>query len=91
VKVSRSPEFHRQYGPALEASLKYRMSAETVRGWIHQGKLSAVRVGPGGRLFVDRGELAAFLKTLPKPGTKNRARLLRHIRMMALKRLRPRT
>jgi hypothetical protein len=29
--MSRSPEFRRQYCSAVEAALKYRMSAETVR------------------------------------------------------------
>jgi hypothetical protein len=71
LNVSRSADFRRHYCSMLEASLKYHMSAQTVRGWIHQGKLAAVRVGLGGRLFVDRQELAAFLKTLPKPAPRD--------------------
>jgi hypothetical protein len=88
INVSRSADFRRLYCSALEAALEHLISPETVRKWVHEGKLAAVRAGAGGRLFVDRHELAAFLKTLPKPGTKTPARLLKHIRMMARRRLR---
>jgi hypothetical protein len=47
-----------------------------------------VRAGAGGRLFIDRQELAAFLKTLPKPGTKIRASLRKHQRLMRQRRMR---
>lgn len=46
-KVSRFKEFLRQYLSALEAALKYRMAAETVRRRIHEGKLAAVRTRQG--------------------------------------------
>jgi hypothetical protein len=87
--VNRSAEFRRQYLSAFDAALKYRMSPVTVPKWVHDGRLSAVRVRQG-RLFVDRRELAAFVKQLPKPGTKKRAKALRHRRMMARRRLRRR-
>jgi hypothetical protein len=85
LKVSRSPEFRRQYCSALEAALKYHMAAGTILKWVHEGKLAAARVGPGGRLFVDRRQLAAFLDRLPKPGTKTPPRRLKHRRIMALR------
>ena len=87
-KVSRSRDFLRQYWSTGEAALKYRMSAATINRWIRVGRLAAVRSGP--RLFVDRREFAAFVKQLPKPGTKTRAKLLKHQRKMARRRLRRR-
>jgi hypothetical protein len=89
LQTSRSPEFRRQYLSAFDAALKYRMSPVTVTKWVHEGRLSSVRVRQG-RLFVDRRELAGFIKNLPKPGTKTLAKVLRHRRMMALRRLRRR-
>ena len=87
-KVSRSAELRRQYRSAFEIAVKLHVGPETVRKWVHQGELSAVRVRQG-RLFVDRRELAAFVKRLPKPGTKTRAKVLKH-RRMTLRRLRRR-
>ena len=84
-KATQSREFRRQYSTTGEAALKYRMASATVAQWIHAGRLAAVRAGPW--WFVDRRELAAFLKTLPKPGTKTRAKILGHRRLMVLRRL----
>jgi predicted site-specific integrase-resolvase len=84
--MSRSPEFRREYLSAFDAALKYRMSPVTVTKWVHEGRLSAVRVRQG-RLFVERRELAAFVKQLPNPGTKTRAKVRKHRRLMALRRL----
>jgi excisionase family DNA binding protein len=86
-KESLSAEFRRQYWSSFEVAVKLHVGPETVRKWIYQGELSAVRVRQG-RLFVDRRELAAFVKQLPKPGTKTRAKILKHRRMMAIRRLR---
>jgi excisionase family DNA binding protein len=89
LKTSRSPEFRRQYLSSFEVALRLHVGPETVRKWVHQGELSAVRVRQG-RLFVDRRGLAAFVKQLPKPATKTRAKVLTHRRMMARRRLRGR-
>jgi hypothetical protein len=75
------------YLSTFDIAVRHHMADETVRKWINQGRLSAVRIGWGGRLFVDRRELVAFLKQLPKPGTKNRERRLKHRRMMMQRRL----
>ncbi len=58
-RVSLSAEFRRHYWSALEVALKY-VSPATVTRWVHDGRLSAVRLRQG-RLFVDRRELAAFV------------------------------
>lgn len=86
-KETQSAEFRRKYWSSFEVALKLHVGPETVRKWIHQGELSAVRVRQG-RVFVDRLELAAFVKRLPKPGTKTRAKVLKHRRMMARRRRR---
>lgn len=59
----------------------------TVRKWVSDRGLPAVQLGDTGRLWIDRRDLATFLKTLPKPGTKTRARELRRRRLAARKRM----
>lgn len=86
--LSQSADFRRQYWSTGEAALRHRMSSATVVRWIRDGRLAAVRAGP--RLFVDRREFAAFVKQLPKPGTRTRAKVRKHQRMMTLRRLRRR-
>jgi len=87
-KLSQSPEFRRRFMTTGEAVLKYRMASSTVTQWIHQGRLSAVRAGLW--WFIDRRELAAFIRQLPKPSTKARAKARKHQRMMRRRRLRRR-
>ncbi len=87
LQTSRSPEFRRHYLSAFDAALKYHVSPVTGTRWVHEGRLSAARVRQG-RIFVDRRELAAFLKTLPKPGQKTRANVRKHRRLMARRRSR---
>jgi excisionase family DNA binding protein len=65
LMASRSAEFRRRYLSSFEVAPKLRVNPETVRKWIQQGELSGLRVRQG-RLFVDRRELAAFVKQLPK-------------------------
>jgi excisionase family DNA binding protein len=84
-KVAQSSEFRRRYQSTFEVAVKLHVGPETVRKWIDQGELSAVRLRQG-RMFVDRNELTAFVKQLPRPGTRRRAKVRKHRRLMAWRR-----
>jgi excisionase family DNA binding protein len=47
------------------AAVQARRSADTIRNWIRDGKLTGYRVDGGPFLRVDRGELAELLAPRP--------------------------
>jgi excisionase family DNA binding protein len=52
--------------PVKEAAALVRQHPNTVRRAIREGRLSAVRLGPGGQLRVPRRALDAFLEPVSK-------------------------
>jgi excisionase family DNA binding protein len=50
-----------------EAADLLRCTAETVRDWIHEGRLRATRARPRGRLLIDRGDVERILGVQTQP------------------------
>ncbi len=46
-----------------EAAQELRLSNRTVRRWVHSGAVPARRYGAGGKLWMERRHLVAFLET----------------------------